>query len=195
MGTLGAALDAGGLDVPDRRHRVRVVVGLLRTGLGWFLVLGSGGKRQLHAVASGRRAAAFGHRRGKARGTEKLDDPSGDHGLWLFHDRHLHRSVRRHHLGPQLCQRSGARGVHPCHSGGVHGRRPDAVCGTRGWDDRQGRVFPRLARGGADPEQRAAGCFGLRRVHRNHVAAVRGNDVGSQIVGRRAVLQPGVHAL
>jgi hypothetical protein len=76
LGALGAALDAGGLGLPDHRHRAGVVVGLLRTWLGRVLVLGPGGKRQLHALASGGGAAAFGHRGGKARKPEGLDDPS-----------------------------------------------------------------------------------------------------------------------
>jgi hypothetical protein len=40
----------------------------------------------------------------KRESAEKLDDPSGDHGLRLFADRHLHRAVGDHHLGPCLCQ-------------------------------------------------------------------------------------------
>ncbi len=73
LGALGAAMDAGRLDVPHRRHRHGLVLGLLRARLGRFLVLGSGRERLLHAVAGGHRAAAFGDRHGKALGAEDLD--------------------------------------------------------------------------------------------------------------------------
>ena len=67
LGPLGAALHFGGMDIPDHRHRAGQLVGLLRAWLGWFLVLGSGGKRELHALAYSGCAAAFIHRGGKAR--------------------------------------------------------------------------------------------------------------------------------
>jgi hypothetical protein len=70
LGPLGAALDAGGLGVPDHRHRAGVLVGLLRAWLGRVLVLGPGRKRLLHALADRRGAAAFRHRGRKARGAE-----------------------------------------------------------------------------------------------------------------------------
>jgi cytochrome c biogenesis factor len=41
LGALGAALDVGGLVVPDVGHHDRIVVGVLRTRLGWMVVLGS----------------------------------------------------------------------------------------------------------------------------------------------------------
>ena len=40
VGALGAALDVGRMDIPDHWHRDWILVGLLRTGLGRFLVLG-----------------------------------------------------------------------------------------------------------------------------------------------------------
>jgi cytochrome c-type biogenesis protein CcmF len=39
---LGAALDAGGLDLSHARDRDGILLGLLRTRLGWLVVLGSG---------------------------------------------------------------------------------------------------------------------------------------------------------
>jgi hypothetical protein len=66
LGTLGPAVDAGSLDVPHRRHHARFLVGLLRARLGRLVVLGSGGKCLLHALAYCNSAAALGHRRGKA---------------------------------------------------------------------------------------------------------------------------------
>ncbi len=89
----------------------------------------------LHALADRRRAAAFRHRGGKARGAEELDDPAGDPRLRLLADRHVHRALGRDHLGPCLCQRPRARRVHPDDPGRVHGRRADAVrrCAPARW--------------------------------------------------------------
>ena len=50
MGALGTSLDVARVVVPDRGNRTRQLVGVLRTRLGWLVVLGSGGKRFLYAV-------------------------------------------------------------------------------------------------------------------------------------------------
>src|SRR5204862_8165894 len=50
MGALGAAVDAGRLDVPDAGHRDGLVLGLLRARLGWLVVLGPGGERVADAM-------------------------------------------------------------------------------------------------------------------------------------------------
>ena len=71
LGALGAALDAGRLDVPDARHRHGLLVGLLRAGLGRLVVLGPGRERLLHALARRHRAAALGPRHGEARGARR----------------------------------------------------------------------------------------------------------------------------
>lgn len=42
-----------GVDFPDARHCARFRMGLLRTRLGWLVVLGSGRKRLVYAVAGG----------------------------------------------------------------------------------------------------------------------------------------------
>ena len=60
LGALGAAVDAGRLDVPHARHRDGLVLGLLRARLGRLVVLGSGRERLADAVARRHRAAAFG---------------------------------------------------------------------------------------------------------------------------------------
>ena len=66
LGALGAAVDAGRLDVPDARHRDGFVLGLLHARLGRLLVLGSGGECVAHAVARRHRAVAFRGGDGKA---------------------------------------------------------------------------------------------------------------------------------
>ena len=63
MGTLDATMDAVGLGVLDPWYRAWLLLGVLRAGLGRFLVLGSGGKRIAYAVAGRHRTAAFGARR------------------------------------------------------------------------------------------------------------------------------------
>ena len=43
-------LDNRGLVIPNSRYRTRFMVGLLRTWLGWLVVLGSSRKRFIHAL-------------------------------------------------------------------------------------------------------------------------------------------------
>jgi len=52
VGALDATLDKRRVDVSDDRHRTWKLVGLLRVGLGWLVVLGSGRKRILYAVVN-----------------------------------------------------------------------------------------------------------------------------------------------
>lgn len=51
MGALVASLDNGCVGIPDTGYRFGFLVGVLRTRLGWLVVLGSSRKRLLHAVA------------------------------------------------------------------------------------------------------------------------------------------------
>ena len=69
-GAAGFAVDARLVVSAHLRHRARLLVGLLRTRLGWFLVLGPGRECQPAAVADRHRPAALGHRRREARGAE-----------------------------------------------------------------------------------------------------------------------------
>ncbi|STJ19636.1 cytochrome C-type biogenesis protein [Escherichia coli] len=48
-----SSVDAGCVDLPDARHCARFRMGLLRTRLGRLVVLGSGRKRLVYAVAGG----------------------------------------------------------------------------------------------------------------------------------------------
>ncbi len=59
MGALVASLDERCLGIPQRRHRARQLVGVLRTRLGRLVVLGSGGERFVHAVVDGYRPRAL----------------------------------------------------------------------------------------------------------------------------------------
>ena len=92
---VGAAVDAGSLELSDHRHHPGGILGVLRTGLGRLVVLGSGGERQFHALAGRHGPAAFGHCHGKARSTGRLDTVSIPSGLHLFHAGSLSGPVRR----------------------------------------------------------------------------------------------------
>ena len=60
-------VDAGVLALPLDRHHARHVVGVRRAGLGRLLGLGSGGERELPALAHHDRVPALGHDPGEAR--------------------------------------------------------------------------------------------------------------------------------
>ena len=82
LGARGAALHADRLDRADLRHRAGKLVGLLRTGLGRLLVLGSGGECLADALADRHRAAAFGAGDGKQRRLPHLDLAAGHRRLF-----------------------------------------------------------------------------------------------------------------
>ena len=105
MGALGATLDAGSMVVPDSGHRARCVVGLLRTRLGRLVVLGSGRKCVLHAMAGRNRIAAFVDHRGKARRLENLDDPAGHSDLLAQFDWYLSGALGRVDVSARLRHR------------------------------------------------------------------------------------------
>ena len=131
LGALGAAVDAGGLDVPHARHRDGLVLGLLRTRLGRLVVLGSGRERLADAVARRHRAAAFRGGDGEAQRAEGLDHPAGDPDLLAVAARHVPGALGRAHLGACVRDRSDARRVHPADPLHLHRRQPVAVCLAR----------------------------------------------------------------
>ena len=59
LGALDASMDNGGLGIPNPRYCTGFVVGVLRARLGRLVVLGSGRKRVVVALASGHGAGAF----------------------------------------------------------------------------------------------------------------------------------------
>jgi cytochrome c-type biogenesis protein CcmF len=82
-----------------------LVVGLLRTRLGRLVVLGSGGKRLVHALAGRHGADAFAGGDRKARQLQELDGAAGDLRLLAVAARHLPRALRRADLGACLRHR------------------------------------------------------------------------------------------
>src|SRR5215469_6627697 len=98
MGALGSAVGAQRLVRADGRHRNGQLVGLLRPWLGRLVVLGSGRKRLLHAVALGDGAAPLGSCRRKARNPATLDGVAGHPDLWHESDWYLPSAIRRPHF-------------------------------------------------------------------------------------------------
>ena len=96
MGEVNSALDAGAVDVPDRRHLDGVAMGICRAGLGRLLGLGPGGERHFLPWLT---ATAFLHsimiqeRRSIAQGVEP---DAGLPDLRIDHHRHVHHPQRGH---------------------------------------------------------------------------------------------------
>ena len=103
VGALDAAMDPVGMGVFDPRHRAWIILGVLRAGLGWFLVLGSGGKRIAHAVAGRHCAVAFRACRRAARHIDQLDIAAGNFDFRFVVGRHVFGALRRSHLSARLC--------------------------------------------------------------------------------------------
>src|SRR5690606_38979543 len=59
VGSLGSPVDTCSLAVPDWWHRDGLILGLLRTWLGWLVVLGSGRECVVPSVAFGHSFAPF----------------------------------------------------------------------------------------------------------------------------------------
>ena len=79
--------------------------GLLRTRLGWLVVLGPGGKCILPALALGNSPAAFRSGDGKAGGLENLDRIAGHPDVFPVLAGNISGPVRRAHLGAYFCER------------------------------------------------------------------------------------------
>ncbi len=112
LGALVATLDDRGLDLPDLRHHAGQLVGILRTGLGWLVVLGSGRERLIHAMAGGYRTDPFAGGYGKARRIQELDGVAGDSGIFAQPAGYIPGAFRRVDIGAFVRHRSQARCVH-----------------------------------------------------------------------------------
>src|SRR4051812_23413549 len=120
MGSLGAAMDAARLDLPDARNRDGVLLGLLRTRLGRLVVLGSRGERFADAVARRHSAIAFSRGDGETKFAQGVDHPACNTHFLAFIDRYVPGAIRGVDLGPYLLERSCARPVHSGNPDGVH---------------------------------------------------------------------------
>ena len=120
LGTLEPALDAGRLAVSHSGHSPGQLVGLLRTGLGWLVVLGSCGKCFLHALAAGHSAAACPGGDGAKRRAHRLDTAAGHRDLLTESAGHFPGPLGCADIGACLCLGSGPGAVYPAvpHGGG-----------------------------------------------------------------------------
>jgi len=85
------------------RHRPGQLVGLLRTGLGWLVVLGPGGECFLHALAGGHGTDSFTGSHRKTRNLPQLDPDTGHQCIFLMPAGDLPGALRRADLGSCIC--------------------------------------------------------------------------------------------
>lgn len=124
---MGAALDHAQLDLPHLGHLDGVLLGLLRTRMGWLVVLGSGGERQLHALACRHRSPPFRTGHGDAQCTQDLDHFPVHRDLLALAAGYLPCQVGHSHVRAYLRQRSDTRPRHPGPSRSPDRRRLPAV--------------------------------------------------------------------
>ena len=112
LGPLVAPLDHGGLGIPDPGHSARLLVGLLRARLGRLVVLGSGRKRLVYALAGGYRSAALAGGEREARHLQGVDRAAGPLCLLAEPAGYLPGTLRRAGVGSCVCLRSDPRSVY-----------------------------------------------------------------------------------
>ena len=131
LGALVASVDHHGLGVSHDRHSAGQLVGVLRTRLGWLVVLGPGGECLVHALARRHRADAFAGGDGKARRLSRLDGAARHYRVLVILAGNLPGALRRAHLSACVCDRPGARRIYPGVPGHCHRRLAGAVCLAR----------------------------------------------------------------
>ena len=124
------------------------VLGLLRTWMGWFLVLGSRGKCLVDAMAGWHGASAFRRGHGETQRTKDLDAVACHTRLLTFAHRYFSRAVGRAHIGAYVRQRSGTRRVHPRNPGRVYWWRSYPVCLARSHAQTGRAICAHIARRG-----------------------------------------------
>ncbi|PRD36388.1 UNVERIFIED_CONTAM: hypothetical protein NCL1_08878 [Trichonephila clavipes] len=194
LGALVAAVGAGGLGLPRAGHRARLVVGLLRAGLGRLVVLGPGRERLLHALAGRHRADPLHGGDREARRVQGLDRAAGHHRVRAQSARHLPGAFRGADLGACLRLRPVARAVHPRHPDRGGGRFAGGVrLARRGAAERE-PAQPGVARDVPARQQPAAAHRHRDGAAGHPVPAHRGCLRHRQDLGRPALLQPAVRA-
>ena len=98
MGYVGLAVD-----FPDTGYRPGQLVGVLRTGLGGMVVLGSGGERLVHALAAGHRAHPLPGGDRAARRLPGLDGTAGHLRILPQPAGYLPGTLRGADFGARLC--------------------------------------------------------------------------------------------
>src|SRR5262249_26870610 len=124
---MGSAVDARRMDVPHRRHRDGLVLGLLRAWVGRFLVLGPRGKCFADAMAGRHGASAFSRRYGETQRPENLDAIARHTGFLAFARRYISRAIGCADIRAYFRQRSGAWRIHSRYSRRIYRWRPCTV--------------------------------------------------------------------
>jgi len=96
-------MGAGRMDIPDARYHGWQLLGLLRAGLGWLVVLGSSRKRVADALAGGDRLAPFGDGTCDARRIARVDADAGSGCFFDVDDRNLSGTIRHIDQRARLC--------------------------------------------------------------------------------------------
>src|SRR5690606_34381695 len=130
LGALVAPLDHRCLGLPRAGYRAGLLVGLLRAGLGWLVVLGPGGKCLLHALVGRHRADPLAGGDGKTRGLQELDGAAGHRRLLPQPVGHLPGALGRSDLGACVRHRPGAGRLHPRLPAGRRRRAAGSLCGS-----------------------------------------------------------------
>ena len=150
LGALGAAVDAGRLDVPDAAASRWAPTGPITNSAG--AAGGSGIRSRTPRFMPWLAGTALLHSAivmEKRDGAEDLDDPARDPHLLAVAARHLPGALRRADLGARLRDRPDARRLHPVHPGHLHRRLAGAVCAARAGRCSAGRPLPPISREGA----------------------------------------------
>src|SRR6266581_6750440 len=121
-------MDDSGMDVPDLRHRAGKFLGVLRTRLGWLVVLGSRRERFVHAVAGRHRVDSLTRGNRKARRIQKLDGTTGDRRLFAQPAGNISGSFRSPDLGSRFRQRSKAGSLYSGFPHVHHWRIVNSLC-------------------------------------------------------------------
>jgi len=146
---LVATLDQYCLDVSHLGHCRRQLVGLLRTGLGWLVVLGSGRKCFLHALAGRHRTDPLHGGDRETWPTKILDRTARSVYLLPQSARYLPGSLGSLDLGTCFCLRSKTRYLYSGFSGPGGRRFAVTVRHTCSTDSQQKHLQFLFPRGGA----------------------------------------------
>ena len=195
LAALDAPVDQCRVEFSDHRHRAGQLVGILRTGLGRLVVLGSGRKRQLHAVAGRHRTAAFAGDHRETRQLPQLDAAAGHRHIFAVAARCVPGALGRADQRAFLRRRSRARPVHPDFSRRDRRWFAAAVRTARARCRRRQTIHRRIARNAAADQQRVSDRSLRDGADRHAVSAARRRAGAWQDLGRSAVFLAVVHRI
>src|ERR1700738_128330 len=177
------------MDVSDLRHRAGKFLGVLRTGLGRMVVLGSGRERFVHALAGRNGVDSFARSDRETRRIQELDRAVSDRRVFSESAGNVPGSFRSSYFSARFRKRSQARNIHSGISNGGDRRlvNPVRVARKTGWPRFQVRDL--LARITIANKQRSAGRRCRVSLARHFVSAVRRRAESWQAFSRPALFQ------